>query len=138
MKRTIVLLGLSSLTFVAGCSSLPLPELPSISMPWSSTAKPDPNADAVFNRGMALFNNKKYAAAADQFTRIKQEFPFAPQAIDAELKLAESNNLIQNTPKAFLAFKRFKPFPQSKKNIPWVFTHLEPPNLTNLPSTPRN
>src|SRR5438132_14379984 len=90
MKRTIVLLGLSSLTFVAGCSSLPLPELPSISMPWSSTAKPDPNADAVFNRGMASFNNKKYAAAADQFTRIKQEFPFAPQAIAAELNLTES------------------------------------------------
>src|SRR5437773_906433 len=138
MKRTIVLLGLSSLTFVAGCSSLPLPELPSISMPWSSTAKPDPNADAVFNRGMALFNNKKYAAAADQFTRIKQEFPFAPQAIDAELKLAESYYLNQQYPEAITAFQEFQSLHPSNENIPLVIYRLGLAHFDQFTSTDRD
>jgi outer membrane protein assembly factor BamD len=137
MKRIIVL-GLSSLTFVAGCSSLPLPELPSISMPWSSTTKPDPNADAVFNRGMALFNNKKYAAAADQFTRVKQEFPFAPQAIDAELKLAESYYLNQQYPEAITAFQEFQSLHPSNENIPLVIYRLGLAHFDQFTSTDRD
>ena len=118
MKRTIILFSVTVLLF-AGCSSIP-----SISMPWSSNPQPDPTAEAVFNRGMELFNNKKYVAALDQFTRIKQEFPFAPQAIHAELKITECYYLNQQYPEAITALKEFQSMHPTNENIPLVIYRL--------------
>jgi outer membrane protein assembly factor BamD len=119
MKRTIILFSVTVLLFASGCSSIP-----SISMPWSSNPQPDPTAEAVFNRGMELFNNKKYVAALDQFTRIKQEFPFAPQAIHAELKITECYYLNQQYPEAITALKEFQSMHPTNENIPLVIYRL--------------
>ena len=133
MKRTIVFLGLTVLLFATGCSSLP-----SISMPWSSAPRPDPNADAVFNRGMELFNNKKYVAALDQFTRIKQEFPFAPQAIQAELKIGECYYLNQQYPEAITAFQEFQSLHPTNENIPFVIYSLGLAHFDQFTATDRD
>jgi outer membrane protein assembly factor BamD len=138
MKRTIIIVGLTSLSFAAGCSSVHVPELPSISMPWSSAAQPDPTADAIFNRGMELFNNKKYVAALDQFTRIKQEFPFAPQATDAEIKIAESYYQNKQYPEAVAAFQEFQSLHPTNENIPFVIFRLGLAHFDQFTATDRD
>ena len=111
------------LIFLAvGCSSVSLPSLP---WSWStSAAKPDATAEALYEEGMAHFANKKYALAVDRLQRVKAEFPFSPQLVPAELKLAEAYYLNKQYPEAAAAFKEFQTLHPTNENIPFVLYHL--------------
>ncbi|MBI2989234.1 MAG: outer membrane protein assembly factor BamD [Deltaproteobacteria bacterium] len=133
--------GISSLfaifiLLLSGCSSIPLPSLPSL--PWSSTAvQSNPTAEALFEEGMAYFNNKKYALAIDRFQRVKSEFPFSPQLAPAELKLAEAYYLNKQLPEAIAAFKEFQGMHPSNENIPFVVYHLGLAHLEHFTGSDR-
>src|SRR3989338_4828261 len=109
--------------FLSGCSSLSMPSLPS--WPWATTApQPDPTAEALFAEGMSYFNNKRYALAIDRFQRVKVEYPFSPELVPAELKLAEAYYLNKQYPEAAAAFKEFQTLHPNNENIPFVLYHL--------------
>ena len=96
-----------------------------VSMPWSSDeVQSDPTAEALFNEGMEYLKNKKYVRAIDRFERVKTEFPFAPQVIPAELKIAEAYYLDKEYPQAAAAFKEFQALHPTNENIPFVVYHL--------------
>jgi len=100
-----------------------MPSLPS--WPWSTTApQPDPTAEALFAEGLSYFNNKRYALAIDRFQRVKVEYPFSPELVPAELKLAEAYYLNKQYPEAAAAFKEFQTMHPSNENIPLVLYHL--------------
>ena len=105
---------------LGGCSSVSLP-----SWPWSTAAtQPNATAEALFDEGMTFFNNKRYVLAIDRFQRIKAEFPFSPQLVSAELKLAEAYYLNKQYPEAAAAFKEFQDLHPNNENIPFVLYHL--------------
>src|SRR3990170_1886583 len=105
-----------------GCSSISLPSLPS--WPWSTPAtQPNATAEALFDEGTAYLNNKKYALAIDRFQKVKAEFPFSPQLVPAELKLAEAYYLNKQYPEAAAAFKEFQTLHPNNENIPFVLYH---------------
>ena len=107
---------------IAGCSSISLPSLPS--WPWSTPAtQPNATAEALFDEGTAYLNNKKYALAIDRFQKVKAEFPFSPQLVPAELKLAEAYYLNKQYPEAAAAFKEFQTLHPNNENIPFVLYH---------------
>ncbi|MFQ5849016.1 MAG: outer membrane protein assembly factor BamD [Candidatus Binatia bacterium] len=102
----------------AGCSYMP-------SLPWSKPAlEPNPTAEAIFKQGMDNLKNKKYARAILQFERIRDEFPFSPEAPEAELKIAEAYYLNKQYPEATLAFKNYLGFHPTSKKAPFVIYHL--------------
>src|SRR3989338_2038745 len=106
-----------------GCSSISLPSLPS--WPWSTPAtQPNATAEALFDEGTAYLNNKKYALAIDRFQKVKAEFPFSPQLVPAELKLAEAYYLNKQYPEAAAAFKEFQTLHPNNENIPFVLYHM--------------
>src|SRR3972149_119883 len=106
-----------------GCSSISLPSLPS--WPWSTPAtQPNATAEALFDEGTAYLNNKKYALAIDRFQKVKAEYPFSPELVPAELKLAEAYYLNKQYPEAAAAFKEFQTMHPSNENIPLVLYHL--------------
>ncbi|OGP97158.1 MAG: hypothetical protein A2W10_09915, partial [Deltaproteobacteria bacterium RBG_16_55_12] len=76
-----------------------------------------------FRRGTAYLNNKKYALAIDRFQKVKAEFPFSPQLVPAELKLAEAYYLNKQYPEAAAAFKEFQTLHPNNENIPFVLYH---------------
>src|SRR3989338_8636992 len=109
--------------FLSSCSSLSMPSLPS--WPWSTPApQPNATAEALFAEGTDHFKNKKYALAIDRFQRVKVEYPFSPEVIAAELKLAEAYYLNKQYPEAAAAFKEFQTLHPSNENIPLVLYHL--------------
>lgn len=123
MKRNLEIIFLGLLLGLAGCSSFSIPSLPS--WPWSSSAvQPNPTAEALFKEGMSYFDNKRYALAIDRFQRVKVEFPFSPELVPAELKLAESYYLNKQYPEAAAAFKEFHTLHPNNENIPFVLYHL--------------
>src|SRR3990172_8522918 len=106
---------------LSGCSSLSMPSLP---WPWSTPAtQPNATAEALFDEGTAYLNNKKYALAIDRFQKVKAEFPFSPQLVPAELKLAEAYYLNKQYPEAAAAFKEFQTLHPNNENIPFVLYH---------------
>ena len=125
-KSSIALLATLAAWLIAfilpGCSSVSLPSLP---WSWSTPAtQPNATAEAVFDEGTAYLNNKKYALAIDRFQKVKAEFPFSPQLVPAELKLAEAYYLNKQYPEAAAAFKEFQTLHPNNENIPFVLYHL--------------
>ena len=105
---------------LSGCSSLSLP-----SLPWSTpTVQPNATVEALFDEGITFFNNKRYPLAIDRFQRVKAEFPFSPQLVPTELKLAEAYYLNKQYPEAAAAFKEFQTLHPNNENIPFVLYHM--------------
>jgi outer membrane protein assembly factor BamD len=109
----ICVVGLSLLLLASGCS-----------LPWSTTSQPDPTAEALFEEGMDHLKNKRYSRAIDRLQKVKTEFPFSPQLVSAELKLAEAYYLNKQYPEAVSAFKEFQSLHPTNENIPFVVYHL--------------
>jgi outer membrane protein assembly factor BamD len=107
----------------AGCSSGPLPSLPS--MPWSSSAPAvDPTAEALFAEGTRYFNEKRYVRAIDAFMKLKTEHPFSPLLSETELKIADAYYLNQQYPDAVNALKEFQTLHPTSEQIPFVILRL--------------
>ena len=140
MRSRYIVWALLISTGAAGCSSISLPSLPSLpSVPWfSSTAKADPTAEALFDEGMRYFNEKKYLRAIDAFTKIKTDFPFSPSVTQAELRAADALYLNQQYPEAINAFKEFQSMHPSNENIPFVTYRLGQAHFDQFSSTDRD
>ena len=123
MRHTLPTICILISTFAAGCSYIPVPSLPSL--PWSSTElQSDPTAEAIFEQGMIHFNNKAYRRAIAKFEKIRDEFPFTPQALEAELKIAETSYHLKQYPQAISAFEEFHSMHPTNENIPFVIYYL--------------
>ena len=140
MKLKFILLSLVCGLWVAGCSSIPLPSLPSMpSLSWSSSAdKPDPTAEALFDEGMRYFKDKRYARAIDNFSKIKTDYPFSPLLIKTELQLADAYYLNQQYPEAINAFKEFESMHPSNENLPFVVYRLGQSYFDQFTTTDRD
>jgi outer membrane protein assembly factor BamD len=104
--------------WVSGCSYVSMP-----SMPWSG-AKADPSAEALFDEGMRNFNDKRYVRAIDNFSKLRTDFPFHPQMMQVELKIADAYYLNQQYPEAITAFKEYQSMHPTNEQIPFVTLRL--------------
>jgi outer membrane protein assembly factor BamD len=104
--------------WVSGCSYISMP-----SMPWSG-AKSDPSAEALFDEGMRNFNEKRYVRAIDNFSKLRTDFPFSPQMMQVELKIADAYYLNQQYPEAITAFKEYQSMHPTNEQIPFVILRL--------------
>ena len=140
MKSKITLLSLGCGLWVAGCSSISLPSLPSMpSLSWSSSANtPDPTAEALFDEGMRYFNDKRYARAIDDFSKIKSDYPFSPLLLKTELQLADAYYLNQQYPEAINAFKEFESMHPANENMPFVIYRLGQSYFDQFTTTDRD
>ena len=111
--------------WVAGCSSLSMPSMPSLpSLPWSSAAKSDPTAEALFEEGNRSFNDKRYVRAIDSYSKLRSDHPFSPLITEVELKMADAYYRNQQYPEAINAFKEFQSMHPTNENIPFVILRL--------------
>ena len=125
MKYKLASVWLLLASFIAACSFVSVPSVPIPSLPWSSAAvESNPTAEALFKDGITQFNNKRYGPAIDRLQRLRTEFPFSPQVISAELKIAEAYYLNKQYPEAVSAFKEFHALHPTNENIPLVLYHL--------------
>ncbi|MGE5303952.1 MAG: outer membrane protein assembly factor BamD [Alphaproteobacteria bacterium] len=140
MKLRFMLLSLGCGLWAAGCSSISLPSLPSMpSLSWSSsTNKPDPTAEALFDEGMRYFKDKRYARAIDNFSKIKTDYPFSPLLTKTELQLADAYYLNQQYPEAINAFKEFESMHPSNENLPFVVYRLGQSYFDQFTATDRD
>ncbi len=140
MKLNLTLIGLGCGLWVAGCSSIPVPSLPSLpSLSWSSSdKKPDPTAEALFDEGMRYFKDKRYTRAIDNFSKIKSDYPFSPLLTQTELQLADAYYLNEQYPEAINAFKEFESMHPSNENMAFVTYRLGQSYFDQFTTTDRD
>lgn len=73
-------------------------------------SKANPTAEAMYQDGMNYFERKRYDRAIFFFQKVRDEFPFSPEAEAAELKIAEAYRLNGEYVEAAEAFKNYLAF----------------------------
>ena len=107
--RKLLLLGLLlSTMFVSGCSIVDQYFLP----PAEDTVQ------EIFEAGNDAMRDKDYPQAIKFYNRIKDEFPFSPYAIEAELAVADAYYLDKEYPQASDAYKDFETLHPRNEAIP--------------------
>lgn len=140
MKARLIFLAALIGSGSAGCSSVPLPSMPSLSSwSWSgSAARFDASAEQLFAEGTRYFDEKKYVRAIDAFARIKTDYPFSPMLTEVSLKIADAYYLNQQYPEAINAFKEFQSMHPTNENIPFVVYRLGQAHFDQFSSADRD
>jgi len=113
-----------------------MPSMPSFS--WGSGTKADATAESLFNEGMRNFNEKRYARAIDNFSKLRTDFPFSPEITQVELKIADAYYLNQQYPEAINAFKEYQSMHPTNEHIPFVLLRLGQAHFDQFTSTDRD
>jgi outer membrane protein assembly factor BamD len=130
LMRMRFLLSLLTMVWLAGCSA--------ISIPWPTSAKPDPTAEALYEEGTRYLAEKRYVRGIDLLTKVKTEHPFSPLVTDAELKIADAYYLNQQYTEAINAFKEFQSLHPTNENIPFVLYRLGQAHLDQFSAIDRD
>jgi outer membrane protein assembly factor BamD len=96
---------------------------------------PEPEtAPEMLQAGEEAFQEEDYKEAIRQFRRIKERFPFSPQAVQAEIRLADSYFADQQYEAAKQAYKEFESLHPGHKQLPYVLYRIGLANLRQFKS----
>ena len=98
---------------------------------------PEDTAQELFEAGNDSMREKDYVAASGYFTKLKDNFPFSPYAVEAELSLADCYFLDEEWGLAVEAYKEFETLHPRHEAIPYVLYNIGMANLNGYPSIDR-
>ena len=115
----------------AGCSSISMPS-------WGRGIKADATAEALLDEGMRSFDEKRYARAIENFSKLRTDFPFSPEITQVELKIADAYYLNKQYPEAINAFKEYQSMHPTNEHIPFVLLRLGQAHFDQFTSSDRD
>lgn len=98
---------------------------------------PEDTAQELFEAGNDAMREKNYVSAAGYFTKIRDNFPFSPYAVEAELSLGDCYYLNEDWGDAAEAYKEFESMHPGHEAIPYVLYHIAMANVNGYPSIDR-
>ncbi|MFV0422108.1 outer membrane protein assembly factor BamD [Oleidesulfovibrio sp.] len=129
MRRSVVrfLAMLPLLAMLSGCGLIDYFFLP----------PPEDTAQELFESGNDAMREKDYASATNYFSKLKDNFPFSPYAIEAELSLGDAYFLDEEYLLASEAYKEFEMLHPRHSAIPYVLFQIGNANLKSFVSIDR-
>ena len=113
--RKLLLMGMLACNlFLSGCSVVDEYFLPPA----------DDTVQEIFESGNDAMREKNYSQAIVYYTRIKDEYPFSPYVIEAELALADAQYLDNEYLLAADAYKDFETLHPRHEAIPYVLYQI--------------
>ena len=110
MHKLLLLATFACTLFLNGCSLVDQYFLPA----------PEDTVQEIFEAGNDAMREKDYSKAAEYFNRVKDDYPFSPYAIEAELAVADAYYLDGEYPQAAEAYKDFETLHPRHGSIPYV------------------
>lgn len=98
---------------------------------------PDSSAAFLFERGNEAMREKNYVLSAKYFTRLKEDYPFSPYAVEGELSLADSYFFDDEWLLAAEAYKEFESMHPRHEAMPYVLYQVGVCNLNTYTSVDR-
>jgi len=121
------LLMLACLFFLGGCGIIDYFYLP----------PPEDTAQELFESANDFMREKDYANASDRYRRLKDNYPFSPYAIEAELSLADAYFLDSEFHLAAEAYKEYESLHPRNPAIPYVLYQVGQSRLRAIISIDR-
>lgn len=85
---------------------------------------PQDTVQEIFEAGNEAMQEKDYVAAAGYYTRIKDDYPFSPYAVESELSLGDAYFLDREYDLAAEAYRDFENLHPRHEAIPYVLYQL--------------
>jgi outer membrane protein assembly factor BamD len=104
---------------------------------YTPDSDPDASAAALFEEGNNAMRGGNYVSSVELYTRLKDEYPFSPYAIEAELSLADSYYLDREWLLAADAYKDFEGQHPRHTAIPYVLFQIGMAGLNTYTSVDR-
>ncbi len=98
---------------------------------------PEDTAQELFETANDHMSEKNYTRAAVTYTKLKDNYPFSPYAVEAELSLADCYYLDEDWGQAVEAYKEFESMHPRHEAIPYVLFNIGMANLNGYPSIDR-
>jgi len=99
--------------------------------------QPEDTAQELYEIATDAMREKDYVTAATYFQRIKDNFPFSPHTVDAELALGDAYYMDEDYPMAAEAYKEFEMLHPGHEAIPYVLYQIGMSNLKSFRSIDR-
>ncbi|MGX8718505.1 MAG: outer membrane protein assembly factor BamD [Desulfovibrio sp.] len=114
MRNLLLSLSLAGSLLLGGCAFVDEYFLPA----------PQDTVQEMFEAGNEAMRDKDYTSAIKFYTRIKEEFPFSPYAVESELALADAHFLDSDFPAATEAYRDFETLHPRHETMPYVLYQL--------------
>ena len=98
---------------------------------------PEDTAQELYEGANDAMRDKKYAQAAEYYTKLKDNFPFSPYTVEAELALGDALFLDEKYPEAAEAYKEFESLHPRHEAIPYVLYQVGMADLKSFISVDR-
>lgn len=98
---------------------------------------PEDTAQELFEAGNDAMREKDYVSASGYFSKLKDNFPFSPYSVEAELSLADCYFLDEEWGPAVEAYKEFESLHPRHQAIPYVLFNIGMANMNGYPSIDR-
>ncbi len=98
---------------------------------------PEDTAQELYENAADAMQEKRYSTAADYYARIKDNFPFSPYAVEAELALGDAYFLNERYTEAAEAYKEFESLHPRHEAIPYVLYQVGMADLNSFISVDR-
>ena len=98
---------------------------------------PEDTAQELFENANDAMREKDYVTAAKYFQRIKDNFPFSPYTLEAELSLGDAYYMDEDFPMAADAYKEFEMLHPGHEAIPYVLYQIGMSDLKSFRSIDR-
>lgn len=98
---------------------------------------PEDTAQELFEAGNDAMREKDYVSASGYYAKLKDNFPFSPYAVEAELSLADCYFLDEEWGMAVDAYKEFETLHPRHQAIPYVLFNIGMANINGYPSIDR-
>ena len=99
--------------------------------------EPEDTAQELYENAGDAMRDKKYGTAAEYYTKIKDNYPFSPYALEAELSLGDAYFLDGKYAEASEAYKEFESLHPRHEAIPYVLYQIGMSELKTFISVDR-
>ncbi|MDR1685868.1 MAG: outer membrane protein assembly factor BamD [Desulfovibrio sp.] len=104
---------------------------------WFYLPPSEDTAQELFEAGNDAVREKNYIAASGYFSKLKDNYPFSPYAVEAELSLADCYFLDEEWMQAVDAYKEFEALHPRHRAVPYVLYHIGMADMNGYPSIDR-
>lgn len=115
------------LTLLTGCGVIDYYFLP----------PPEDTAQELYENANDAMREQRYATAAEYYTKIKDNFPFSPYAVEAELSLGDAFFMNDKFVEAAEAYKEFESLHPRHEAIPYVLYQVGMADMKSFISVDR-
>ncbi len=104
---------------------------------FSSQSEPEKPVEELYTMATNAMQDHKYAEAAEYYEKLKDNYPFSPYAVEAELAVGDALFLDEKYLEAVEAYKEFEALHPRREEIPYVLYKIGMANLKTFVSIDR-